>query len=212
MRITKFAHACVRIEHEGTVLVLDPGGFTDAEALDGATGVLVTHEHFDHYDADKLRATDAPVWTIKAVADQIAADAPDVAERTTVVAPGEAFDVGLPVTAVGEKHAVIHSSYPTFDNSGFLLDVGGSTVYHPGDAFELPGSAVDVLLAPVSGPWCKLGEVMDFTRAVGAERTLAIHERILSELALGMLDGQVSAYLEGVGDYHRVADGEDLPA
>ena len=72
MRITKFAHACVRIEHEGTVLVLDPGGFTDAEAVDGATAVLITHEHFDHYEAAKLRATDAPVWTIRAVADQIA--------------------------------------------------------------------------------------------------------------------------------------------
>ena len=92
-----------------------------------------------------------------------------------------------------------------------MIDVGGTSVYHPGDSFELPPAAVDVLLAPVSGPWNKLGEVMDFARAVGAKRTLAIHDRILSDVALGMVDGQVAAYLEGVGDYHRVADGEDLP-
>ena len=29
MRITKFGHACVRVEHDGTTLVLDPGVFTE---------------------------------------------------------------------------------------------------------------------------------------------------------------------------------------
>ena len=45
MRITKFGHACVRLEHGGQALVVDPGSFTEREALDGATAVLVTHEH-----------------------------------------------------------------------------------------------------------------------------------------------------------------------
>ena len=67
MRITKFGHACVRIEHDGTTVVLDPGVFTDPAAVDGADAVLITHEHPDHYLADNLRATDAPVFTIEAV-------------------------------------------------------------------------------------------------------------------------------------------------
>ena len=28
MRITKFGHACIRIEHDGHTIVVDPGGFT----------------------------------------------------------------------------------------------------------------------------------------------------------------------------------------
>ena len=32
MRITKFGHACVRLEHDGKVVVVDPGMFTDPEA------------------------------------------------------------------------------------------------------------------------------------------------------------------------------------
>src|SRR6476660_8373695 len=36
MRITKFGHACVRVENDGRTVVLDPGMFTDVEALDGA--------------------------------------------------------------------------------------------------------------------------------------------------------------------------------
>ena len=54
MRLTKFGHACVRLEDGDRRLVIDPGTYTDAEALSGATGVLVTHEHADHVDVDKL--------------------------------------------------------------------------------------------------------------------------------------------------------------
>ena len=75
MRITKLGHACVRLEHEGTTLVLDPGVFTDAGALDGADAVLITHEHPDHYLPDHLRASDAAVFTIGAVAARIREDA-----------------------------------------------------------------------------------------------------------------------------------------
>ena len=58
--------------------------------------MLITHEHPDHYHPDHLRATDAPIYTIEAVAAKIREDAPDVAERVTVVAPGEEFDAGHP--------------------------------------------------------------------------------------------------------------------
>src|SRR5690349_5777971 len=106
MRVTKFGHACVRIEYAGTVLVIDPGIFTESDALDGADAVLITHEHADHYLPDHLRSSTAPVFTIDAVAAKIREDVPDAAERLTVVEPGQELDAGLPVRAVGELHAV----------------------------------------------------------------------------------------------------------
>ena len=48
MRITKYGHACVRIEQDGRVLVVDPGVWTEPEAVTGADAVLITHEHADH--------------------------------------------------------------------------------------------------------------------------------------------------------------------
>ena len=108
MRITKFGHACIRVEHDGHTVVIDPGGFTQPEAVDGADAVLITHEHPDHYDPAHLARTDAPVFTIEAVAAKIREDAPALAERITVVAPEETFRVdgegGLSVRAVGEAH------------------------------------------------------------------------------------------------------------
>lgn len=211
MRITKFGHACVRIEHDGHVVVVDPGAFTDPEAVDGATAVLITHMHFDHLDIGNLRATDAPVFGPAQVVEQVAADAPDVAERANGVATGSSFEAGLPVRAVGEWHTVIHPELPRPYNSGYLITVGDQVIYHPGDALTPPEVSVDLLLCPASAPWLRSEMAIDFVRAVGAPRNLAIHDRIYSETGHKVLDGQMEQLNGPRGlEWLRRADGEDL--
>lgn len=210
MRITKFGHACIRVEHEGRAVVIDPGMWTQADAVEGATAVLITHEHPDHYLPEHLRAADAAIFTIAAVAERIRAEAPDLAERLTVVAPGEEFDVGLPVRAVGELHAVIHPELPRIHNSGYVITAGDRTLFHPGDALTGPGQRVDVLCAPVSAPWLKASEAVDFARSVEAPQVLAIHDRVYSEAGLGIVDGHFGALLGEGRTYTRLADGADL--
>lgn len=193
MRITKFGHACVRIEHGDQVIVIDPGVFTEPEAVDGATAVLVTHEHVDHWEAERLRRTDALVHTIGAVAAQLP---PDIAERTLVHSPGGQPEIGLPTVLVGEKHAEIYRELPHFNNSGYLLDVDGVSVFHPGDALTIPAQSVDVLLLPVSAPWLKVSECIDYAIAVGAPRNIAIHDCVYSEAGLGIAISHLQRFLE----------------
>ncbi len=38
MQITKYTHACVRLEQDGGVLVIDPGIWSEPRALLGADG------------------------------------------------------------------------------------------------------------------------------------------------------------------------------
>ena len=211
MRITKFGHACVRMEHDGVVVVVDPGVFTEAEAVDGAGAVLITHEHPDHLDLDNLRATDAPIWTIGAVAKALREDAPDIAERVSVVQPGQAFDVGVPVRAVGEMHAIIHPEFDRLFNSGYLVALGEQLVYHPGDSLVPPGKDVDVLCLPTSAPWLRSQDAIEFARTVKARRNLAIHDRVYSEAGHGFLEAQMNAFLPDEGmEYIRRYDGADL--
>lgn len=209
MTITKLGHACVRLEHDGVVVVVDPGAFTpEDDATDGATAVLVTHEHADHWSVEHLRRGDAPIHTIRAVADAVVAAAPDLAERIRVVEPGQQLDLGVPVTVVGEKHAVIHPELPHFDNSGYLVDLGGTTVFHPGDALTVPGTTPDVLLLPVSAPWLKVSECIDYARTVGARRNVAIHDAVYSEVGHQVVGSMLERFL-GAGEqsYTRVAGG-----
>ncbi|MFF7331705.1 MBL fold metallo-hydrolase [Streptomyces sp. NPDC008150] len=184
MQLTKHAHACVTIEKDGTRLVIDPGTFTPdaAEAVAHADAVLITHEHFDHFDeklvAAQLAARPAlEVYGTPAVAAALG----DRNGRVHAVAAGDSFSVGpVAVTVHGHRHALIHADIPCPDNVGYLLDNG--TLYHPGDAYFAPETPVRTLLLPTSGPWTKLGEAADYVRAVKPERVVQIHELMLSDL------------------------------
>jgi L-ascorbate metabolism protein UlaG (beta-lactamase superfamily) len=188
MRLTKLGHACVRLEKDGSVLVIDPGTFSDAgPALAGAGAVLITHEHADHLDADRVRAamTGDPglhMWTNAGVAAQFAEFGP----RVHAVAHGDTFTAaGFDVHVYGRDHAQIHPDVPVIVNTGFAVD---GTVFHPGDALTVPEDRVPVLLLPLVGPWLKTSEMIDYARAVAPQRAYAIHEAILNADGLGLMD------------------------
>ncbi|MFB6805668.1 MBL fold metallo-hydrolase [Streptomyces sp. NPDC056387] len=184
MQLTKHAHACVTLEKDGTRLVIDPGTLTPdaAEAVARADAVLITHEHFDHFD-DKLvaAALEARPGLQVYGTTTVAATLGSHDGRVHAVAAGDTFSVG-PITAAvhGHRHALVHADIPCPDNVGYLLDDGA--VYHPGDAYFAPGAPVHTLLLPTSGPWTKLGEAADYVRTVKPERIIQIHELMLSDL------------------------------
>ena len=201
MRITTLGHSCVRLDHEGRTVVVDPGVFSAPDAAEGADAILITHEHMDHVVPDRLREAavknpDLEIWTNPALAAQFK----DLGAKA--VTHGDAFTVaGLDVHVYGEKHATIHSDIPLVDNVGFLI---GGQVFHPGDALTVPEERVPTLLAPVAAPWMKISEAVEYVREVAAERVFLIHGAILAEPALGIysgilnhLAGEVTAWKPG---------------
>ena len=138
MRFTKLGHSCVRLDKDGAVLVIDPGTFSDAAAaLDGATAVMVTHEHPDHLDADAIRAalSSDPGLTLWANSS-ICAQFGEFGDRVHEVQHGDALEVaGFSVHVYGVDHALIHRDIPLVVNTGFLVE---GELFHPGDSFTDP--------------------------------------------------------------------------
>ncbi|MFE5405615.1 MBL fold metallo-hydrolase [Streptomyces sp. NPDC056580] len=206
MKLTKKSHACVRLESGGRTLVIDPGGFSEPDAAAGADAILVTHEHPDHFDEGRLRAAlearpGAELWTVKPVADRLAAAFPG---RVHTVGDGDAFTAaGFEVQAHGELHAVIHPDIPRVANVGYLID--GGRVFHPGDALTVPDRPVDTLLLPVMAPWNKIAEVIDYVREVAPHRVLDVHDALLTDLARPIYDGHIGSL--GGADHRRLAPG-----
>jgi len=203
MDLTKYGHACVVLSDGGRRLVIDPGGFTEPGVIGDAGAVLVTHEHPDHLDVAALDAAwaanpDLRVWTTAAVAEILG----DRDGRVTAVRDGDTFTAaGFDVTAVGEWHATIHPDLPRLQNVGFVVD---GTVFHPGDAFTMPGRPVETLLTPAHAPWSKLQEIVDWVRAVSPARTVSVHDGALNDRGLGLVNRMLGEGGPGTGAQHLV--------
>jgi L-ascorbate metabolism protein UlaG (beta-lactamase superfamily) len=207
VRLTKYSHSCVRLERTDAVLVIDPGTLSERSALDGVDAVLITHEHFDHLDVDALTDVLAkrPSVTIH-THPEVVPKLGDLRDVTTEVMAGDEFEAaGFSVRAYGGLHAMIHPEVPRVANLGFFVE----GLYHPGDSFDVPiDAAVETLFVPVSGPWLKLAESVEFVRAVAPRRAYALHDGLLNEAGHKVYHGNM-ARLAGC-EYARLAPGESM--
>jgi len=209
MELTKHTHATVVLRDGDRSVLLDPGAYTAAAAdlVAAADAVLVTHDHPDHFDADVLTAAlaaqpDLRIWAPASVVETLGAHD----GRVVAVSPGDSITAGgFEVRVFGGDHAVIHPDLPPMTNVGVLVD---GRVFHPGDSYSVPGVPVETLLVPTSGPWAKLGELVDFVRAVQPTRAVQIHDLMLSDVGKGSF-AQFAGQLTGV-DLVTVADGETI--
>ncbi|MCL3860976.1 MBL fold metallo-hydrolase [Actinotalea sp. K2] len=213
MNLTLWGHSCVRLSRDGNVLVIDPGGFSDLTVLAGADAVLITHEHPDHVAVEPLvqaleNRAGVGVWAPAPVVELLA-DAGTDRERLHEVRAGDRFTAAtLAVEVLGDTHAVVHPDVPTPVNVAYLVE---GTVLHPGDSFTVPaagGPQVEVMLVPVSAPWLKISEAVDHVRAVAPRTAVPIHDALLSEIGIGLVDRLMGSL--GRTAYRRLAVGEEL--
>ncbi|MHA6792213.1 MBL fold metallo-hydrolase [Pseudonocardia bannensis] len=180
MQITHFGHACVLLDTGAARLLIDPGLFsTGFEDLTGLNAIMITHQHFDHLDADRLDPLLRANPDARLIVD--AGSAEKVADREhEVTRPGDTLQVaGARVDVLGGDHAVIHPDVPMIPNNGYLVD---GTHLHPGDAYvPAPQPGLQVLFVPAGAPWLKIGEVVDYLRAVAPRTAVPIHEAVLSK-------------------------------
>lgn len=185
MQIVHFGHACVLLETDGARILMDPGtfssGFEGERELDA---VLITHQHFDHLDVDKLPALLEANPNAQLITDPGTAETVEKLGLAFRVAhPGDAFEFGgAAINVVGGQHAVIHQDIPVIPNVGYIVDHGA--FYHPGDSFFVPEQKVDVLGLPTGAPWLKAGEAVDYMRAVAPRVAVPIHEAVLAVPAM----------------------------
>jgi L-ascorbate metabolism protein UlaG (beta-lactamase superfamily) len=209
MRLTKFEHSAIMLEQSGKRLFVDPGSFTTpiTDALE-AVGIVITHEHPDHWTPEQLRRILAPNPGIPIFAPAgVAAAAEDF--DITVVSAGESVECGpFTLRFFGGRHAVIHSSIPVIDNLGVLIN---DTLFYPGDSLTVPEVEVDTLAVPAAAPWVKIGEVMDYVTAVKPRRSFPAHEMTLSVAGKGLHYDRIQSATEaGGGEFFPLSAGESL--
>lgn len=202
MKVTHFGHACLLVETESAKLLFDPGTLSHGfESLTGLTAVLITHEHDDHVDVDRLTPLLAANPGVRLVADRDTAAHLDGAES---VEPGDTLTFGgTTVAVVGGAHEPIFRTVPDCTNAAYLVDDGA--FFHPGDSFFVPTTPVDVLALPTSGPWLKIADTITYLLAVAPRVAIPMHEAAMSDT--GFAYGVISAFVSEGTDFSPIPDG-----
>lgn len=208
MKLTKYMHACLVLEKDGRSIVIDPGSFSDDFAVPkNVVAVVVTHQHPDHCDPNKLRAIvernpDAVVYALAEVAHIVGVPVGSIY-------PGDTRRIGgFHLEFTGGRHATIHEDLDEVGNIGVIVD--HDVLYYPGDSFTLPPRPMRYTAVPVAAPWLKISEAVEFLRTSAPSQAFPTHDAILSDKGQVLVDRVVAGLLNKPVVYTRIENGKTI--
>lgn len=182
-------HATLVMQWGGQTIYVDPvGGAAAFAGLPSPDLVLITHAHFDHFDLATLQALVPPesrarIIVPKEVADKIPQG--PLASKTTILPNGAKIEIGeISIVAVPMYNAAPQRRqfHPKGGGNGYLVHVGGRTVYIAGDTDDTPEMRklkdIDVAFLPMNEPYTmSVAEAADAIRAFRPKIVYPYHYR-----------------------------------
>lgn len=182
MRLTHLGHACLLVEIADERILIDPGSFTpDFEDLRDLSAVVITHQHPDHLDPDRVPGLLGANSGAQVICDPGSAELLLGLGIRAQAHQGVTQVGAVTLTPVGELHALIHDDIPVIPNVGVVLSAEGEpSLFHPGDSLEGEPGAVDVLAFPLNAPWQRSRDMTAFLRRLNAPVAVPIHDGLLN--------------------------------
>ncbi|MCK9629069.1 MAG: MBL fold metallo-hydrolase [Bacteroidales bacterium] len=157
--VTIIGHASVLIEWNGLKIMTDPySEIADYTKQPVADLILITHDHYDHFDINALKPVTGKSTTILST-PVVAGLLPDV--KPLKQGEGSTYE-GLHITAtfaynIEHKNENGMLFHPRGAGNGYLLDFGGFRLYFAGDTELIPEmrelGPIDVAFLPKNLPF-----------------------------------------------------------
>ncbi len=173
------------VEEKGVRILFDPGSFSNSQdSVQNLDIILITHEHADHCDPISIKniLKNNPVVKIFTNSGVGAVLNKEGINYEILEEGGSIVYKDILIEAYGDKHAIIYSSIPQIQNTGYFIN---NKLFYPGDNFINPGKPVQVLALPVAAPWLKISETLDYAQAVHPESWFAAHDAMLKNPDFG---------------------------
>ena len=161
VEITLIKHGSLALSYKGLSIQVDPVGKygkpTDYAAdFPKADVILVTHEHFDHFDKEAIAALqkEGTVLVTNARCAEMLGWGKVLANGESTTLPGEIHLDAVPAYNTTEGHLQFH---PKGRDNGFVLTIDGLRIYIAGDTEDIPEMAamkdIDIAFLPVNQPY-----------------------------------------------------------
>lgn len=181
MKLTKYGHACVFVENgSGQKIVIDAGEFTDLpKNLDNVVAVVCTHVHDDHTFAPNIqKIIDInPQAAVFATLESLNALSTVKCSKIIIGQDSVNEIADFQLSFYFMDHAVIWQKAPC-KNIAVKVD---DFYYYPGDSFHVIDESVKIAGLPVSAPWLKMSEVIQFMHDIKSEVVVPVHNGLLNE-------------------------------
>ena len=205
MKITKFTHACLKLENDSKTLWIDPGNFSTDFIPQSAEAVVITHLHDDHCHRPNIESLleqnpEMRIFSTQEVADKLGNF------QVEVVYHGDSYEVdGFRLEFFGDLHQEIHRSIPLVQNTGVMVN---NRLYYPGDSYTSPEYRPEVLAVPSSAPWLKIADVIDFLNKVKPAKAFPTHNALLSDIGHQMQNSRIKEVVEShAGEFRFLEPG-----
>jgi len=166
LTITFIGHGSLMFQYRSKTVQVDPfGKLADYSSFPKADLILITHDHFDHLDADAIRAvsTDSTEVVLNGAAG-------DKLGRGLVLANGDSKKImGFSIEAVPAYNLVHMRSegvpfHPKGNGNGYIITFGDKRVYIAGDTENVPEMKalkdIDIAFLPMNLPYTMTPEMV----------------------------------------------------
>ena len=153
-------HASIYIEYDGRHIYIDPVGDlepkTDFSLYPKASILMVTHEHFDHYDdlaLNKLVGAATAIYSNRTVRGKYTRGI-GMANGDSIMLSKDIKIWAVPAYNYTKGHEQYH---PKGRDNGYILQLDGLRIYIAGDTEDIPEMAdvkdIDIAFLPCNQPY-----------------------------------------------------------
>jgi L-ascorbate metabolism protein UlaG (beta-lactamase superfamily) len=165
VRVNFIKHASLFFEINNYVIYVDPvtAESIDFTGLPKADLILITHDHYDHYDANAIKNILAEKTEFLCSSEvETALKNLDIKNNIKVLKNGEKTAVSIPsaklsVWAVPAYNTTQIQFHPKGRDNGYVLTIDNLKLYIPSDCEDMPELAehkgYDVVFLPVNQPY-----------------------------------------------------------